>query len=347
MVAASDTAPQHAPRPLPLFLDLVRRVAVDDPVLAARALAGVRRYAAAQREPDSAPLTRIALGPLKARVAGESGPLVVLVPSLINPADVMDLDRDRSLLRWLGANGHRALLLDWGTPTPADANRDLAAHVTEHLLPALTALGEPVHLVGYCLSGVLAMAAAPLASVHSLSLIATPWHFDAYPATSRATLAAMWKAQRSAAETLGLLPLELLQTAFWSLDPERTVHKFAALADLDDDDPVLIRFARLEDWANGGAALAAAAGRDLFKRLLQDDETGRGLWTVGGECIDPSALGCRAHQFTAAADQIAPAETACRVIPSTACPSGHVGMMVGSQAMRGCWEPLADWIKRG
>lgn len=347
MVAASDTAPQHAPRPLPLFLDMVRRVAVDDPALAARALAGVRRYAAAQRKPDAAPLARISLGPLQARIAGQDGPLVVLVPSLINPADVMDLDQDRSLLRWLGANGHRAHLLEWGVPTPADANRGLAAHVTERLIPALAALGEPAHLVGYCLGGVLAMGAAAAIQTQSLSLIATPWHFDAYPDASRAALSALWQQQGSATAALGLLPLEVLQTAFWSLDPERTVHKYAALSELADDDPGLMRFARLEDWANGGTALTAAAGRDLFERLLQYDESGRGLWTVGGKSVDPSALGCRAHQFTAAADQIAPASTACRAIPSTACPSGHVGMMVGSQALLGCWKPLADWINRG
>jgi polyhydroxyalkanoate synthase len=349
MLAASDTAPQHAPhfapRPLPLFLDMVRQVAAHDPDLATRALDGVRRYAAAMRQPDDGqPVQTLALGPLTARVVGDGGPPVLLVPSLINPAWIMDLDADRSLLRWLGARGFRAMLPDWGAPGPEDAGRDLAGHVTDRLLPALAAIGEPVHLVGYCLGGVLAMAAACLHPVRSLSLIATPWHFAGYGEEARRDLAALWASNSAASAQLGVLPMEVLQSAFWGLDPERSVAKFAALAGRANDDPALVAFARLEDWANGGAPLTHAAGRDLFERLIAADCTGTNGWTVGGRLVDPGALTCPARQFTASADRIAPAATAARAIAATPCPSGHVGMMVGSRAAQGCWEPLHQWI---
>jgi polyhydroxyalkanoate synthase subunit PhaC len=343
MVAASIAALQHAPRPLPLFLDLVRQAGLSDPALAARALAGVRRYGAAPRTAPEPPPS-ITIGPLTARVAGESGPLVLLVPSLINPASVMDLAPDKSLLRWLGAQGFRPRLVDWGEPTLAERELDLAGHVEQKLLPTLAALGEPVHLVGYCLGGVLALAAAQLSQVQSLTMIATPWHFARYPDAARQQLAALWALQGPAVEQIGLLPMELLQTAFWNLDPERTVAKFAALADYAVDDPRLANFVRLEDWANAGAPLIAAAGRDLFERLIRDDASGNGAWRVGGQLINPATLPCRARQLTAANDRIAPAATACDSIPAIACPSGHVGMMVGSGAEDGCWVPLRDWL---
>lgn len=348
MLAASDIALQHAqvhtPRPLPLFLDMVRRVAMDDPELAGRAMAGVRRYAAAKRDAQQH-MTEVAdLGPLKARTFGANGPPVVLVPSLINPAWIMDLDADRSLLQWLGNRDFRAILLDWGYPTPADSRRDMAAHVTDRLLPALSAIGEPVHLVGYCLGGVLATAAAALHPVRSLSLIATPWHFAGYSEQARAELLALWMQNRDQIGSMGLLPMEILQSAFWSLDPVRSVAKFAELSACADDDPKLMAFARLEDWANSGAPLTQAAGRDLFESLIGEDQTGNGGWRVGGQVIDPAALRCRGHQFTAANDRIAPATCAAQALPATACPSGHVGMMVGRKAERGCWEPLAQWL---
>lgn len=351
MLAASDAAPQHAPhfapRPLPLFLDLVRRVAEGDPELAARALAGVRRYAEVRRDTDERQIETVRLGPLDARIAGAAGPPVVLIPSLINPAWIMDLDAERSLLHWLGAQGYQAMLLDWGVPTPEDAARGLAEHVTERLIPALAALGEPAHLVGYCLGGVLAMAAAALQPARSLTLMATPWHFSEYGGEARQALAALWAGHRDASAQLGLLPLEVLQAAFWGLDPERSVVKFAALAECADDDPRLVAFARLEDWANGGAPLTHASGRDLFETLITVDATGAGRWRVGGRIIDPATLRCRAHQFTAENDRIAPTETAARAIRATACPSGHVGMMVGSRARDGCWLPLAQWLGKG
>ena len=43
------------------------------------------------------------------------GPPVLIVPSLINRAYILDLAPGRSMLRWLAAQGLRPLLLDWGS----------------------------------------------------------------------------------------------------------------------------------------------------------------------------------------------------------------------------------------
>ena len=62
--------------------------------------------------------------------ADPAGRPVLVVPSLINRAYVLDLVPGRSLLRWLAAQGLRPLLLDWGTPGPAEAGFDLEAYGT-------------------------------------------------------------------------------------------------------------------------------------------------------------------------------------------------------------------------
>src|SRR4051812_49546162 len=51
---------EHAPRPLPLFLELVRQVSERDPELAGDALSGLRAYEAAERIPRAAPMPEIA-----------------------------------------------------------------------------------------------------------------------------------------------------------------------------------------------------------------------------------------------------------------------------------------------
>jgi polyhydroxyalkanoate synthase subunit PhaC len=275
--------------------------------------------------------------------AGDSGAPVVLVPSLINPSTVLDLDEERSLLGFLGASGRQAMLLDWGVPTAGEATLDIAGHVETLLLPLLETIGEPVHLVGYCLGGTISTAAAQLAPVRSLTLLATPWRFAGYPVAARTELGTLWKNSRAIVDALGLMPIELLQTAFWSLDPERTLAKYAALADLAKDDPALAAFAGLEDWANDGAPLTAAVSADLFERLIADDETGRGVWRVGGEPIVPVRLACPAFQLTANNDHIVPAATADDRIRAQTSDSGHVGMVVGSRAESQCWRPLLDW----
>lgn len=270
---------------------------------------------------------------------------ILLVPSLINPSAVLDLSPHQSLLEWLTGQGFDAMLLDWGVPTAADREQSIAQHVEQLLVPLLDKIAEPVHLVGYCLGGTMAMAAAMLRPVRSLTLIATPWHFDNYPDAARRQLADLWQRGGRAVDALGLLPMELLQTAFWGLDPDRTVQKYAALAKCRVDDPHVARFAALEDWANDGAPLTAAAGLDLFEHFVGANVTGNGQWLVGGRTMRPADLAVPARHFTAANDRIAPAATAPVGIETIPCPSGHVGMIAGSRAREGCWEPLVAWLR--
>ena len=101
------------------------------------------------------------------------------------------------------------------------------------LLPLIAALGETPALVGYCLGGTMALAAAGPSGAPAVAAIAAPWRFSAFPDEARAMLARLW-AQRGGdrREALGCLPMEVLQSAFWSLDPGRTVAKFEAFADM-------------------------------------------------------------------------------------------------------------------
>ena len=149
-------------------------------------------------------------------------------------------------------------------------------------------------LVGYCLGGTMALAAARSGKARSVATIAAPWHFDGFPAEARADLAKLWAAAQPTVAALGLLPMEVLQSAFWSLDPERTVAKFEAFAGLEGEEART--FVMLEDWANDGPPLAEAAAREMFETLFADDVTGAGRWRVGGEAIDPAALSMPAPQ---------------------------------------------------
>src|SRR6187455_295049 len=120
---------RHAPRPLPLFLELVRMVSKDEPELAAKALEGLNKYQAASREAKRAARPAIAqVGPATLRDCGGSGPPAVLVPSLINPPDVLDLDEQVAVASALAALGRRALLVDWGRAADR-AQLDLGGHV--------------------------------------------------------------------------------------------------------------------------------------------------------------------------------------------------------------------------
>src|SRR3954462_10288162 len=106
---------ERAPRPLPLFLDLVRQVAQSDAELARNALAGLRAYETTERPPLAPSKPEIArVRGACLRVHGGDGPPAVLIPSLINPPRILDLDQQVSLTAAIAGMGRRALLLDWG-----------------------------------------------------------------------------------------------------------------------------------------------------------------------------------------------------------------------------------------
>ncbi|MET4896140.1 alpha/beta fold hydrolase [Sphingomonadaceae bacterium jetA1] len=350
-----DFASQHGPRPLPLFLEMLRSEAAAQPDLVARALTGLERFQQAPRErPIRALPVRRRRGRVRLRdggggrngadTTGAIGPPVLFIPSLINPPSILDLSRDRSLIRWLRGRRCHPWLIDWGTPGPRDRDIDVAGHVERFLLPLIASFPQPPVLVGYCLGGTLAMAAATRARVAGLAIIAAPWHFTGYGADERAAMAAQWAATRPIAEMLGVVPMEALQAGFWRLDPARTIAKYAAFADLDPRSEAARRFVRLEDWANQGAPLPHAFGRELFEQLIAEDRPGQGRWRVGGDFVTPAQCDAPSVEFVATADRIVPAATAIGLSDRRVGGTGHVGMVVGGRAERRLWQPLADWI---
>lgn len=320
---------------------MVRLVGERDPETARAALDGLAKYARAPRDGKREPKSVTAqVGPAVLRDHGGSGPPVILVPSLINPPDVLDLDEDVSLASAVAGMGRRSLLLDWGAARDR-ADLDIGGHVAKLLVPLLTQVNEPPALVGYCLGGTMAIAAANLAPVERIATIAAPWRFSDYPGDSRASLLELWRHARQAADSLKVLPMEVLQAAFWSLDPSRTVSKFAGFSKLDEEGAEARRFVVLEDWANEGEALPLPAARELIEDFFGADLPGKGEWLIRQQrmtdAIPAPLLNC-----TASKDRITPAVSA----PSGRredIAAGHVGMVVGS-ARRHLHEALRAFL---
>ncbi|HYI49199.1 MAG TPA: alpha/beta fold hydrolase [Allosphingosinicella sp.] len=304
----------------------------------------MRKYQEAAREPVPAPMPALAQAHgASLRDYGGEGPSVLFVPSLINPPNVLDMG-ERSLLRWLAARGRRVLLLDWGWPGPDRREMSVAGHVEHLLVPLMREAGEPVDLVGYCLGGTMALAAAQVAPARSVATIAAPWHFAGFPDDARASLAALWQSAQPTVAALGLLPMEVLQCAFWNLDPARTIAKFEAFVALEGAEAAT--FVMLEDWANDGPPISQGAAREMFEGLFRDDLPGSGRWRVAGTAIDPASLGIPLLNIVSTTDRIVPAATAARAGERLDLALGHVGMVVGSRAPRMLWEPLAGWLSR-
>ena len=193
---------------------------------------------------------------------------VLVVPSLINRWEVLDLTAEKSLLRAMAASGLRPYLVDWGTPDAEERRFDLTAYVAR-LERAVSYIGKRARrapaVMGYCMGGTLAVALTVRRPrrVSGLALLAAPWDFHA-DKTGHAFLLSAGPMLAKLADTAGELPVDVLQTLFWSLDPWLAVKKFGRFLGMDPNGDHAREFVLLEDWINGGAPLAGPVARECL-----------------------------------------------------------------------------------
>ena len=285
----------------------------------------------------------------------------VLVPSLINRAHVLDLSSETSLVRRLAADGLDVFVVDWDAPGDTERRFGLADYVmrlARAVGTAAEAAGRPVGLVGYCMGGLLALPlaagfAGPAAPVDRLSLLATPWDFQAGRAGQARALGLMGAAMAPSLGPGGLLPTDEVQALFAGLDPLLALRKFAAFARMAPQSARARAFVALEDWLNDGVPLAGPVASECLVGWYGENRPARGTWTLGGWTVDPGAVAVPAQAMIPAGDRIVPPASALALagaIPGCAVArpeAGHIGMVVGRRAERAVARPLARFLAGG
>ncbi|MBB5691340.1 poly(3-hydroxyalkanoate) synthetase [Roseomonas alkaliterrae] len=315
-------------------------------------IAAYRRHPWTRRLPD--PPAIWAEGGSRLLDYGGQGPAVMFVPSLVNRAYVLDLTPERSLMRWLPGQGFRSLLLDWGWPGEAERDFTLTDYVAGRLERALAAAPGPVVLAGYCMGGLLALAAALRRPdrVRALALLATPWDFHAGPDAARRarTAAALLPGLEAVMAPTGALPVDALQTLFALLDPFGVAQKFRAFARLRPESERATLFVALEDWLNDGVPLPAPVARQCLAGWYGRNEPGLLAWRIAGAVVDPAAWDGPAFAAIPERDRIVPPASAhaaaARLRRGTThlAAGGHIGMVAGAGAETALWRPLAAWL---
>jgi polyhydroxyalkanoate synthase len=326
-----------------------------------RFLAGVEAYHAhpyRRTLEDPAPVWRAGTTLLRDHGGFRAAPPVLLIPSLINRAQVLDLTPRRSLCRYLAERGYRPFLVDWDTPGEEEAAFTIGDYVTRRLEPALEAVvdrtGQRPVLIGYCMGGLLALALARRRSAlaRGLALLATPWDFEAgdtgLVALSRALAPAILSFTRSGEP----VPVDIVQLPFALLDPLALARKFESFGRMDPASPRALDFMAVEDWLNDGVPLSGPAAKEALDRWYLGNETARGRWTVGGTPIRPEDLDLPSMVLIPERDRIVPPASAlalARALPGArvrSVPLGHVGMVTGRQAVTRVHRPIRHWMDR-
>ncbi len=348
--------PRLGPRPLALYLNLATTTAA--PAQAERFLAGVRAYWAHPYRRAATPRPVLWQdGAARLLAYGDAGLPVLVLPSLINRAEVLDLLPERSLLAHLAASGFRPLLLDWGVPQGAELGLTLAEQILGRaqgaLDAAIEAVGQRPVLIGYCLGGLLAagLAASRQRDLAGLALLAMPWDFHAGDGGAPPPISATPQLTAAIA-TLGCAPVDMLQGFFASLDPLAVIAKYARFADLPPEHPKARAFVAVEDWLNDGVPLAGPVALECLLDWYGANLPGRGLWAPGGIEVTPERLDLPVFLAVPRHDRIVPTASAEAIFPRlrdatlVRPAAGHVSMVVGDTAERELWRPLVQWLRR-
>lgn len=331
---------------------------------------GVRRYHTAQRFSESripAPILW-QRGSTKLRDYGgyEGTPqpcghstLVLVIPSLINRFTILDILPEQSFLKELAQQGFHPLVVDWDAPADDEVHFTIDHYIIHRILPALewiraTYPHAPIALVGYCMGGLLALAAAQLrqSDIDHLILLATPWDFHAGNKSDAALLNDYAADRLRTLHHMGHMPVDVLQTMFAVRQPFDTLTKYRRFAEMSTGGDDERRFIALEDWLNDGVPLTIPAAQQAFGDWYGHNLPMVGRWRVMGQVIDPRCVARRSLVVMAARDVIVPVES---TVPlATQCPNatvlcpdiGHVGLMASRSSPDTVWRDIVAWLNR-
>lgn len=292
----------------------------------------------------------------------KAAPPVLVVPSLINRFYILDLQPEHSFLRSLVRAGFRPLVIDWQAPGETERtfgvddylarlNRALN-FVSKDLRDERLETPGVVHILGYCMGGLLALALASLRQevTQSLSLLATPWNFPV--ASGHIADFEIFAARiEPLLQHLGEMPVFMIEALFAALQPGEELRKFRRFSRQNINSDEAGRFVLTEDWLNDGVPLSKNVALCCLRNWYGRNETGKMQWKALGKEIDPRRLEIPTSVIIPGKDKIVPPSMAAplgRLIKGAHLSQphlGHIGLLASKSAEKLVWDPLIHWLK--
>jgi polyhydroxyalkanoate synthase len=278
--------------------------------------------------------------------------IVLFIPSLINKPYVFDIPEHDSLFSYLADNGYRSLLVDWGEMGEKEQCYGLSDYMQKSLLPLLHKTqkhfsSRPIVLVGYCMGGILTMAAASHVKTQGIALFAVPWNFSSSLVKNRHLINMVAAFVLSELKKSDKLSGEFLNALFHLMNPLAVLKKFQTLPSLPSQQQE--SFIALEDWVNDCVDLSPTVAKECFIDWYRDNQLATS-GKISGLSLDPASLTLPIFCVVPKNDKIIPAASALslaelfshKIILEP--PLGHVGMITAQKARKLVWKPFLEWV---
>jgi polyhydroxyalkanoate synthase len=290
------------------------------------------------------------------------GAPIILVPPLAAPAICFDLRRGCSVAEHLVVKGRRTYLLEYGDINYAD--RDLGLeHWVEDVIPtairaAAEDAGRPVHAIGWCLGGILALLAHAMDGdlpVERLALVASPFDFSKVPLVAPLRpIDAITRGQvvTQIYRALGGAPAPLVKRGYQLAGIDKYVMKPWTVASNLGDQDLLAQIEAVDAFM---ARMHAYPGRtfgQLYHRFFRTNDLADGRLALTDRAIELADVAVPLLAIAGRGDGIAPV-AACHhvgdLVPNAeitleTAPGGHLGVLTGRAARATTWKLLDGFL---
>jgi polyhydroxyalkanoate synthase subunit PhaC len=299
------------------------------------------------------------------RMAGaRDGDPVLLVPPLAAPALCFDLRRGCSLAEHFVSQGRATYLVDYGSVRFSDRGLGIEHWIDEVLPRAIQAAskdagGRPVHIVAWCLGGILTLLTAadqanlPIASI---TTVASPIDFTAIPLVAPARplieLTGGWLLT-GPYRLLGGAPRQIVRWAFQLTSVDKYVTKPLAIMTHLDDRELLAQIEAVDRFTENMIAYPGRTFGQLYHRFFRGNDLHDGIVDIEGRLISLAKIEVPVLVIAGATDGIAPEPAVRRLtylldnspeVRFEVCPGGHLGVLTGRGARDTTWRLMDSFL---
>ena len=242
---------------------------------------------------------------------------LLIVPPWINKFYVLDLNPDKSFVRWAVSQGITVFIVSWVNPDARHALKSFEHYMREGIFESLdmieTITGErEVSTIGYCVGGtLLAVALAYMAAkgdkrIASATFFTTQVDFakagDLQIFADEAQIASI-EAKMSAT---GFLDGSQMANAFNMLRPNDLIWSYVINNYLKGKEPMPFD---LLTWNSDSTRMPAANHSFYLRNCYLENNLTKGTMVVGGVKLDLGKVKIPVYNLAAKEDHIAPAES--------------------------------------
>ena len=242
---------------------------------------------------------------------------LLIVPPWINKYYILDLNPDKSFIRWAVAQGLTVFVVSWVNPDARHAGKDWDAYMREGILEALIQVGAAtgvteVAVVGYCVGGTLlaaslaAMAGTGDRRVTSATFLTTQVDFQHAGDLKAFADEDGIRAAEAEMSRQGYLAGTKMAQAFNMLRPDDLIWSYVVNNYLKGREPAPFD---LLAWNADATRMPAANHSFYLRNCYLENRLARGTMELGGQTLDLGRVTVPVYNLATREDHIAPARS--------------------------------------